>query len=130
MWKFSLIHNIKGEEIEEENIVFIGITLSYTTVSPIGQDFTIKLRVKSSPNNIEFVIDTGAQVTCMSKRCVFQMLINRVVPSDRVLVDLDKNVIKTVDMLTVEWTYASHLEQIKVYILHDGRCNILGKPEI
>ncbi|MBJ4082659.1 hypothetical protein JGD51_25530, partial [Salmonella enterica subsp. enterica serovar Typhimurium] len=94
------------------------------------QDFTIDMRIQGFPNKVTFLIDTGADVTCISAKSVSKNLLSKFVPADIIIFGVDEKIISTIRMLNATFVGSFSQMLFKAYILCDGQRNLLGRPEI
>ncbi|MBJ4432461.1 hypothetical protein JGE30_24270 [Salmonella enterica subsp. enterica serovar Give] len=88
------------------------------------------MRIQGFPNKVTFLIDTGADVTCISVKSVSKNLLSKVVPTDRIIFGVDEKIISTVGMLNATIVEGSAQMLFKACILRDGQRNLLERPEI
>lgn len=93
-------------------------------------DFSIDVKIAEFPNDIHFLIDTGADITCISEKCVTKALKNKIIPSDKIIYGPDGRKLHVKGYMNVTISRESKNIKAKVYILQGLKNNLLGKPEI
>jgi len=112
----------------DSNTAFLSLVNRIDTRA--SDDFAIKLHVSPFPEKIKFLIDTGADVTCISEKCIPNNLRNKINPLDRNICGPDNQKLLAKEFLNVKIAKDSKIVKSKIYVIRNLKNNLLGKPKI
>lgn len=95
----------------------------------IRDDFSVCLRALTFRNNIEFLIDTGADISCCSIDVVPPKFQTKLNPVDKLIYGPDGGKLTAFGYLNVKLERKNKIIYSKIYVLRDLKHNLLGKPE-
>lgn len=120
------------EEIDvPDDAAFLGAVSTQISISAVNKrDYKVILKILDFSREIDFIIDTGADITCVHPSCVPKRFTEKMLPSDRIIVGPDKKEMSTLGVLNVKLGKDNRKCCAKLYVVRDLSQNLLGKPEI
>lgn len=110
---------------EDENPAFLDKVHDTTA----DKDFTAKVMIQELNSEIDFIIDTGADV-CISDNCIPINCRNKIVKSTKSILGADGRNLSVKGCFIANLRYKQCKVKAKVYIIQGLKQNLLGKPEI
>lgn len=115
--------------VEEED-ADIPAFLGNIHVGSPDREFTVSIAIQELNFKSDFVIDTGADRSCISHNCVLNYYCNKIVKSSKGILGPDGRKLSVMGFIEVTLGYKRCETKAKVYVDRGLKQNLLGKPEI
>ncbi|XP_011145827.2 uncharacterized protein K02A2.6-like [Harpegnathos saltator] len=92
--------------------------------------FKFKAYASELSRTLDFIVDTGADITCISDKCIPRESKNRICKSDKIISGPDGKRLPVVGFMNVTLRGKQLNIQTKVFVILGLKQNLLGRPEI
>lgn len=122
----SKVDRVEEEEDEEEQAIFLG------AVSEISgeNEFMLKIYVNELSKSFNFVIDSGADVTCIPFNEVSERYRNRIRSSKKTVLGPDGKKLPLLGYVDTDIKAKAGETEARIYVIKNLKNCLLGKPEI
>jgi len=132
MCKSKKVRRVKEQEDDESDDsemspIFLGTIRE--NLRPKGE-FLFRAYVREFSQQINFIIDTGADVTCISTDTVPEKLKDKINKTDRIILGPDGKRLSVAGYIQLNLKKENISTSTKTYVLNGLKQNLLGKPEI
>ena len=122
------VRNVEQEDDEpDHNDIFLG---AVSDDEARKRDFTVNVEIVEFGERTKFLIDTGADVSCISEKQVPMNFKNKIQRSDKIIYGPDGKKLPLKGYISVNIAKESQHISSKLYVLSGLKNNLLGKPEI
>lgn len=124
------VRRIEGQTTDEDgdtSPIFLG---AVSGNNDVNKDFAFRAYVRELSRKVNFIIDTGADVTCISANSIPSRLKDKIYVTDRIIVGPDGKKLSVIGYLQLNLEKGNTIVASKVYVLDSLKQNLLGKPEI
>ena len=112
--KPSGVRRVEEKDSFEETF-FIGTVTSKQANS--GKNFLINVNVMDFSESVEFLVDTGADVTCISQKCIPKNFENKISPTRKIILGPDGKQLNVVGVINVSFSRNSKIVKGNMYVL-------------
>ena len=96
-----------------------------------NKDFMFSPYITEFEREISFIIDTGADISCISEKCIPISYRNKIVKvTDKMVYGPDDKELSLIGFLNLNLKYKNFTAIAKIYVFRNFKNNLLGKPEI
>ncbi|XP_018403211.1 PREDICTED: uncharacterized protein LOC108780116 [Cyphomyrmex costatus] len=113
---------------DEAEVAYAFIGAATDTTSKI--DFKCQAHAREFAKPLHFIIDTGADITCVSEKCIPGKNREKLLRSDKIISGPDGRKLPVIGYLYVTLEREKVTAQSKIYVIRGLKQNLLGKPEI
>jgi len=123
------------EQNDEEEEEGKEADVAYAFVGAVNKDvretdFKFRAYVPELSKSLQFIVDTGADITCVSDECIPKKNRSKLLKTDKIISGPDGKKIPVIGYLRVILVGRKLKAQSKIYVIHGLKKNLLGKPEI
>lgn len=116
----------EGEEAGDEAAAFLGAV----SEGQEDDDFVFTLRVREFTRELTFVVDSGADVTCVSPDDLPRTFRNNIKRSGKIIVGPDGKKLSVLGYVEVHLYNKRKTSRARLYVIENLKRCLLGKPEI
>ena len=125
--KTKSIHRVEGDS-DVYDAIFLGAITNNRANSK--NEFLIELKLSEHGESVKFLVDTGADISCISEKTLPDDLKNKIRAFDKIIYGPDGKRFSVAGYIIVQIVRKKITVKAKFYVLRDLKCNLLGRPEI
>ncbi|XP_029163411.1 uncharacterized protein K02A2.6-like [Nylanderia fulva] len=125
--KVNRVEEADDTEEESKETIFLG---AVSDVNDCIGDFVFKAHVNKLRADLRFIVDSGADVTCISLKAVPEWYRNRIRSSRKIVLGTDGKRLSLLDYIDVNIVWKKQSVKARIYVLEILKNCLLGKPEI